>query len=156
MKRLIAVLVLAVAAPACGGSGLARDDSGGVTRAQQASVPELQTGDCFNDPEPDQLDAIDEVEVLPCDQPHDNEIFYSFTLAEGAMPAQDEIFDLSASQCLPAFDAFVGIEFELSEMDVFPLTPTVEQWDAGHRTIHCVLFNLDLSELVGSARGAAR
>ena len=119
-------------------------------------MPELQSGDCFNDPEPGELGAIQEVEVLPCDLPHDNEIFYSFTLADGAMPPQDQVFELSASQCLPAFDAFVGIDFELSEMDVFPLTPTPEQWDDGHRTVHCVLFNLDLGDLVGSARGAAR
>lgn len=156
MRRLIAVLTASLAVAACGGGGLARDDSGRVTGPQEASVPELQTGDCFNDPEPDELDRIDTVEVVPCELPHDNEIFHSFTLAEGAMPAQEDVFELSANQCLPAFDAFVGTPFELSEMDVFPLTPTLEQWEGGHRTIHCVLFNLDLSDLVGSARGAAR
>lgn len=156
MRRSTAALMLVLAIAACGGGGLARDDTGRVTRPQDAAVPELQAGDCFNDPEPDQLDEIEAVEVVPCDLAHDNEIFHSFTLAEGAMPTQEEIFELSAGQCLPAFDAFVGIRFELSEMDVFPLTPTPEQWGEGHRTIHCVLFNLDLSDLVGSARGAAR
>lgn len=155
MRRFIVVLTASLAVAACGG-GVARDDSGRVTGPQEASVPELQTGDCFNDPEPDELDQMERVEVLPCELPHDNEIFHSFTLAEGVMPAQDDIFELSASQCLPAFDAFVGTPFELSEMDVFPLTPTLDQWEGGHRTIHCVLFNLDLSDLVGSARGTAR
>jgi hypothetical protein len=140
----------------CGDDGPARDDSGRVTGAQEISVLGLETFDCFNDPEPDELGEIERLEVLPCEQPHDNEIFHSFTLAEGPMPAQDEIFGLAANQCFPAFDAFVGIEFEISALDIFPLTPTLEQWEGGHRMIHCVLFNLDLSELVGSARGTAR
>ena len=156
MRGWLRIVLVVLVFTACGDSGIARDDSGRVTEPQRASVPELLAGDCFNDPEPDELDAIDEVEVVPCDLPHDNEIYYSFELAEGAMPATDSMFELSAGQCLPAFDAFVGIEFELSEMDVFPLTPTIAQWEDGHRTVHCVLFNLDLSELVGSARGTAR
>jgi hypothetical protein len=152
----VAIVALVVGLVACGGDGLSRGDDGRVTRAQMAGVPELTAGDCFNDPEPDELDSIEQLEVLPCDLAHDNEIYYSFDLADGPMPAADDIFELAASQCLPAFDAFVGIPFELSALDVFPLTPTLAQWDDGHHTIHCVLFNLDLSELAGSARGTAR
>ena len=149
-------MAIALLLAACGDDGLNRNESGRVTEPQPASVPELLTGDCFDDPEPDELNAIDEVEVVPCEVPHDNEIYYSFDLAEGTLPGTDALFEISAGQCLPAFDAFVGIAFELSEMDVFPLTPTPAQWEDGHRTVHCVLFNLDLSELVGSARGTAR
>jgi len=150
------LLALIAAIAGCGSDGPARDDSGRVTRAQEISLLDLETFDCFNDPEPDDLDEIERLEVLPCEQPHDNEVFHSFTLADGPMPTQEEIFGLAANQCFPAFDAFVGIEFEISALDIFPLTPRLEQWEGGHRTIHCVLFNLDLSELVGSARGIAR
>ena len=139
------------------GTGPQRDQSGQLAAAQDLSIFHLQTGDCFNDPEADQLPDLVQVEGIPCSQPHDSEIYYSFTLPDGVRPAEDQLAGLAADQCIPAFEAFVGIAFEFSELDVFPLTPTAEQWEEqDHRTVHCVLFNLDLSELVGSARGTAR
>jgi hypothetical protein len=157
LNRTAATLALfAILAGACGDDGPSRDESGRVTHPQSVAVSRLLTGDCFNDPDADQVGDIRVVEVVPCEQPHDTEIYHSFTLTEGARPDDDALEELAAGQCFPAFDAFVGIEFEISEMDLFLLTPSAEQWDDGHRTLHCILFNLDLSELVGSARGTAR
>ncbi|MEX1208694.1 MAG: septum formation family protein [Acidimicrobiia bacterium] len=156
MRLVRIAMLLTLVAAACGDDSASRDEFGRVDRPQELAVPELQTGDCFKDPEADQLGAMEVVEVVPCEHPHDTEIFYSFTLTAGEMPDVDTMRELAAGQCFPAFDAFVGIQFELSALDVFPLTPTPQQWDDGHRTVHCVLFNYDLSELVGSARGTAR
>ena len=157
MRPVSGVVMAAVLAAACGGGGPARDESGQVTQPQQVSIYHLQTGDCFNDPEADQLPNPEVLEVVPCADAHNTEIYYSFTLAEGARPSEEQLGQIGADQCIPAFEAFVGIAFELSALNVFPLTPTAEQWiERGHRTVHCVLFNLDLSDLVGSARGTAR
>lgn len=158
MNRTIVAVALSVlvTAVACGDDGPSRDESGRVTGPQNVAVGDLLTGDCFNDPDADQVGDIRVVEVVPCDHPHDTEIYHSFTLTEGARPVNEELEEFAAGQCFPAFDAFVGIQFEISELDLFLLTPSEDQWNAGHRTLHCVLFNLDLSELVGSARGTAR
>jgi len=155
--RWACALAVVIVVSACGDERPSRDESGQVTEPQQVSIFHLQTGDCFNDPEADQLPNPEVLEVVPCAEPHDTEIYYSFTLAEGAMPDAAAMRQLGADQCFPAFDSFVGIPFELSDLDVFPLMPTAEQWEQrDHRTVHCVLFNLDLSELVGSASGTAR
>lgn len=155
-RTVVAVVAFAFIVGACGDDGPSRDEAGRITSAQDVAVVDLMTGDCFNDPDADQVGDIQVVEVVPCEQPHDTEIYHSFTLTEGSRPDDTALEELAAGQCFPAFDAFVGIQFEISELDLFLLTPSADEWNRGHRTLHCVLFNLDLSELVGSARGTAR
>jgi hypothetical protein len=58
--------------------------------------------------------------------------------------------------CVAEFEAYVGLSYPESALEVFPITPTQGSWDNGDREIICALYNLDLSKLTGSMQGAAR
>ena len=157
MKRLgWLVVAAALVTGACGDDGPARDAEGNITETGDVSVFSLQTGDCFDDPAAQQT-QVDQVTVVPCSQPHDNEIFYSFDLPDGDFPGQDSISTASATECLgDRFTTYVGITYDESALDVFPVTPTAASWAEGDRTVYCAAFNLDLAKLSGSVEGTNR
>jgi hypothetical protein len=143
MRRTVVVLALIVgiAAPACG------DDSTAIT--------DIGVGDCFDD---EGLDAevIIAVPQVPCDEPHDNEVYFEFTMTNAFYPGLEAALDAAEQQCLREFDGFVGIDYFESDLDIFSIVPTEESWEAGDRTALCALYALDFSKLTGSMRGAAR
>lgn len=120
------------------------------------SVFSLREGDCFDDPGPG-LTETSGVPVVPCSQPHDNEIYRVFNLDSGAFPGSDEVEEAANNGCLAAFASFVGEPYETSELDFFALFPTRESWtELGDRAVLCSVYELDLSKLVGTARNAGR
>lgn len=139
-RLTIAALAVALTGAACSGD---------------TSVFDLQVGDCFDD-DPAATDEVASVATVDCAEPHDNEIFFEFSLAGGTFPGEDAIMGEAADRCIPAFDAFVGKSYYESDLDIFPITPTAASWEEGDRVVYCVLYALDLSKLTGSMRGANR
>jgi len=88
---------------------------------------------------------------------HENEVvgLVTYTGAD-AYPGMQAFLDFANAPCLEAFESYVGISFELSDLDMIVLTPTDATWIKGHRTIACVVYTLDGSTLTGSIRGTAR
>jgi len=154
--RLLAfVAALGLLASACDGDGPARDGSGNITETGSASVFELRVGDCFDD-DTDPEDVVSEVPVRPCAEPHDNEIYFEYRMTESVFPGRDRILELTSERCLQEFEAFVGVPYPQSDLDLFPITPTSQSWDEGDRTVYCALYALDLSKLEGSMRDSRR
>lgn len=150
---IVAVMLLAAA---CGDDGPARDPEGSISDTGAASVFSFRTGDCFDDPASEDTE-VEELSAVPCSEPHDNEIYHTFDLPDGDYPGTDTIFDVAYEECLgDAFTAYVGIVWDESDLDVFPVTPTAASWGVGDRTVYCAAFNLDLSKLSGSVRGTGR
>lgn len=158
MRRSIpitAVAVLAVAVAACGGGGPARDADGAIVEAGDISVFDLQEGDCFEDSE-DGATQVATVRAVPCAEPHDNEIYLAFDLPDGDFPGVTAIDAEAKDRCLAAFESFVAVDHDESELNFFPVTPTPDSWEAGDRTVYCALFANDLSKVSGSMRGSGR
>jgi len=141
LRLTLIVLALALAAAAC---------SSGET-----SVFALQVGDCFDD---DQTfaETVTEVDTVECSEPHDNEIYYEYSMNNTSFPGDDAALEAGANRCLDEFDAFVGVDYLDSELDLFPITPTSESWEQGDRVVYCALYALDLSKLTGSMEGSRR
>jgi hypothetical protein len=118
------------------------------------SVFSLTVGTCFDDQDNGPISSVPEVD---CAEPHDNEVFalIDYT-ATDEFPGTSQINDIGRQLCLEQFEAFVGIDYQDSALEVFPITPTEGSWADGDREIICALYNLDLSKLTGSMRGAAR
>lgn len=135
------LLVLGLVAAACGGSS--------------GTVFDLGVGDCFND-EDLQTEVITDVSTVPCNEPHDNELFYEYSMTDPAFPGQDAAFEAATQRCREQFEAFVGMDYIESDLDVFSIVPTAESWAEGDRIAQCALYAVDLSRLTGSMRGAAR
>ncbi len=155
LRLTIIVLALALVAAACNSGEPERDTSGAITESGSASVFALQIGDCFND-DPSFAETVAEVAAVPCSQPHDNEIYYEYSMTDSSFPGDDAALEAGAFRCLDEFDAFVGIDYLDSELDLFPITPTSESWTEGDRVVYCALYALDLSKLSGSMDGRRR
>ena len=138
MKELRSLLVVALIAVACGG----------------ASVFTLEEGTCFDDTEETEVSSVPEVD---CSEPHDNEVFAVFDYTEAdTFPGSPELNAAAKDLCIAEFESYVGLSYEESALEVFPITPTQGSWDDGDREVICALYNLDLSKLTGSMEGAAR
>jgi hypothetical protein len=147
--RAAASLTIAVALLAgCGepAADVARDDDGRPVEAGEVRADRIRVGDCFDDP------AV--VDVVPCDELHDNEVFHLFDVDDGEYPGRDALESLSSRRCgEDAFEAYVGDTVGGSLYDVFQIVPSPESWaDDGDRTVVCVLFGDRGVPLKGSAR----
>lgn len=132
-----------------------RDGDGSITRAGDLAATELRAGDCFDDP--GMQEEIDGVRALPCDEPHDHEIYHEFEHADGDAPPSPEVVNQRiGEECVRAFDTFVGTVYMESDLDFFTFEPTEEGWRQGDRTVQCALYAMDGSKLNGSARDARR
>ncbi len=133
-----------------------RDSTGAIVSEGTIDAFQIRVGDCFND------DASDEetVEIfgvagVPCDQPHDNEVYAVFDSTLTEFPGSDEIAELAYAGCIDRFEGFVGRDYPSSQLDVLPMYPTAESWSQrDDREIVCALYDLDLAKLEGSMRGS--
>jgi hypothetical protein len=151
----LALVAISLIAAACTGDTPDRDASGQIVEPSDASVFDLEVGDCFDDPT-GAGQVIFEVPVVPCDDPHDNEVYHQYEMTESDFPGGDDVLETSTGRCLDRFQGFVGIAYQESELALSPITPTAESWAEGDRVVYCVLYSVDLSKLTGTMRNSGR
>ena len=147
----VAAGLLVVGLGACSDDEPERDESGSVTEGGDESVFELAVGDCLTDSAT--TGVIEDVPVVPCDEPHASEVFHTFDVADGDFPG-DFTADIE-SGCLPAFEEFVGVAYDQSALEITWLEPTAESWEQGDREVACIV-NDPAGNVTGSLEGAAR
>ena len=132
-----------------------RDESGVVVEGGKESVFALQPGDCYQD-SADLYDGsgASTIPVVPCDEPHDNEVYLAFSLEGEEYPGQFAVLDQVTTRCGSEFETYVGLPLDESELDITFLVPTPGSWNNGDRAVQCAVFARDLSKLTGSMRGA--
>jgi hypothetical protein len=137
-----------------GGDTPVRDpESEEITEGGDIDVFTLAIGDCFNDTTEAQ---VSELPVVPCAEPHDNEIYFEYEMPEGEFPGDEAITTAAEENCLPQFEAFVGISYDASVLEYNYLTPTEGGWDTyGDRMIQCLVYEPD-AQVEGTLQGAAR
>lgn len=123
---------------------------------------ELEDGDCFDDPVlrgitgAGEVEEAEEVEILPCDEPHDFEVYATIRLEGDDYPGS-AVIDRRGGRCLSLFEEFVGIPYVESRYEVFQYFPTQRSWDwADDRTITCVIGHARQAKVEGSLEGARR
>lgn len=133
-------------------------ESGEVTQEEDnADVFSIRVGDCLNSSSVvSDSGQIDHVPIVPCDQPHEDEVYYSYDLPDGDYPGEDAIIADADTECIAQFGDFVGIDYDDSTLDYWPMYPTTESWDGGDREVLCIAWDSSGAKLTGSLRGAAR
>ena len=131
MKILPVVLLLAVLGTAgCASEpAAARDASGAVTTEGSVDAFAVALGDCIDEPDDaadseDEVTDVDSVRAVPCDAPHDGEVYSVFDLPDGDYPGEDEIVSTGDERCLEDFEAFVGVPYDDSKYDFTTLFPS--------------------------------
>lgn len=137
-----------------GGSGDAdRDEeTGQVTESANIDIFSLKLGDCMMEAPSGLLEDID---VVPCAEPHDQEVFHEITMDDGEY--SEEAIDTATQECIgEAYTSFVGVAYDASTLEVYPITPTQQTWDElNDRVVQCVISD-PAGQVEGSLEGAAR
>jgi hypothetical protein len=149
---LLSGLVVEVAA-GCGslGDDVERSADGAVVAPGEVESLDLLVGDCFDNPGDDRVTTV---HVVPCGDPHDYEVFHIFELEDdGEYPGDVVVQQQWTAGCLQEFEDFVGMPFDVSEIEISGIYPTAETWRSiEDREVICSVTRLDGQSLVGSAR----
>jgi Septum formation len=93
--------------------------------------------------------------VLPrsCDGVHRYELYDRVELGapDAGWPGAEQVGEDALRACTSAFESFVGVGWDQSSLDLVAVVPDEAGWAAGDRAAWCVLFDLGLAELEGSA-----
>lgn len=153
--------LLGVAALGLAGCGLlpsadpVRDDEGAIVEAEaNADVFSITVGDCTNDGDLEATE-VSSVEAVPCDEPHDNEVYAAFDIEGDEFPGADEVETVANERCLDEFEPFVGASYDESRFAYWPMTPTESSWGQGDREVLCLVYDVDLQKITGSVEGLA-
>jgi hypothetical protein len=132
-----------------------RDDSGQITNVGDMQVEDLRVGDCFDLKDPEATEVA-EVEAKPCTTPHEYELFHLADMPDGAFPSDEAVTAFAETECVPAFNAYVGMDYQDSALYFSWFAPSTETWDDGDRAVQCATYDPENAELTSSVRNAAR
>ena len=124
-----------------------------TAEAETVVVAELEVGDCL--PLVEWEDEVYELPIVPCDQPHTDEVYFVFDAPDSDFPGDAELQTLATEKCDAAFGEFIGVPYADSELDNYWFVPTEASWKRmNDRTIQCIAFSYE--EVTGTLEGAAR
>lgn len=126
-------------------------------RDEGIDYSELKVGDCFDSSASNEIRGI---EVKPCSEPHNSEIFFLVTHPAGptdAYPGKDALVQYAADNCLgqPLTD-YLGIPLEQSKLKDFEIVPQESAWKDGRRVLVCGLDTGGEGDITGSVKGTRR
>ncbi len=124
-----------------------------VAAACSPSILALSIGTCFDDP--DSFEVVEDVPMIDCDSPHDNEVFANVDVTGDDYPGEEAVDNRAFQMCEDKFSSYLGISYAESIYDIGWLNPTAETWDIGDREVICFAYDLNLEKITGSVNGIA-
>ncbi|UQN15229.1 septum formation family protein [Gulosibacter sp. ACHW.36C] len=110
---------------------------------EEQSVFDITVGDCVTQPE-EESSEYQSLEVVPCTQAHEYEVFYEFNVEDLDEFDQTAIEDEILDQCYgQPFEDFIGTAYDQSTLGVQYLMPTQGSWDSGDRLVSCMVYEAD-------------
>lgn len=139
---LLAVGSLSACGLASGSEDAKRDGSTGeITEGSDADVFSIRVGDCFVGA--DLAGTVEKVPTVPCSEPHDSEMISEKRIEGDKLPADAELIAQGDEYCVAQFEAWVGGPYAGSSLEYTYLYPTPESWDAGDRSLQCVVMSAE-------------
>lgn len=130
---------------------------GGAFDDDEIAVTSLRTGDCVDlDLTTPQAEEIEQLPELPCDEPHDGEVYLvaDVSIDTEEYPGEDALFAEIDAMCGGSgFEEYVRAPFGSGGLSYYYLFPVADGWDRGDREFVCIAINDDLSPLTGTVRG---
>ena len=151
---IVVVVVVIVAANA--GKATRSATTGVITHRGHINAFSLRVGDCFDNPAGAQ--TVNTVTAIPCDQPHNAQIYAKFKLtgSDLSYPGAAAVAERARNGCNTRIGS-VNKSMTTSAMTVRILLPDKTSWDAGQRTVSCMVVNPTATlttSLLNSAPGA--
>lgn len=121
--------------------------------AESVEATSLKVGDCLAD-DPD-TEEVSDVDVVPCTQPHESEVYAAMDIDAGEYPGQEAVETMAQDFCLAEFQPYIGTEYADSLVDIGYLTPTSYSWTLGNdREILCTAYRVDGEKLTSTVRNS--
>ncbi len=139
--------------PSSAQDGTVRDKAGSVVSDGEIGAFRIQVGDCLRG-----VDAgmVATAQGTSCDRAHQYEVYHRYEFPEGDFPGDTIVGTTADTECLGAFEAFVGLNYADSIYGYTALQPMQDSWDrVGDREVLCLIGNYDGSDKTGTARGTA-
>jgi hypothetical protein len=115
-----------------------RDADGAVVTAGTVPVLELQIGDCLT-PAPELTGEVAELPVVPCAEPHTQEVFGIVPHPDDSYPGAAAVAAWADGACLTELEATLDLTLD-DGVFVSYLLPTFDGWNTdGDRDVICVL-----------------
>jgi hypothetical protein len=131
-----------------------------VDPGRELAVIDLEPGVCIEDASAftgTEVNEVTRTRAIPCRLPHEAEVYLRQDLAPGpnaAFPGVGALRNQAQEICRDGFEAFVGVAWTRSELEIAALWPSPPSWAEGDRLVVCAVFRLDGRPLTGSARGS--
>ena len=151
LRAAAAVTAAVLLLVACAGvEDVDRDDEGRPTEAGTVRADLIRVGDCFRDQEGGDVAGF---AVVPCGEPHDNEVFHLFDVGGERYPGEESLRETAAERCEGRpFEDYVGSPVAASGYAVYQVVPSPDTWERNDdRTVVCVLYDPGGGTLRGSA-----
>lgn len=119
---------------------------------------DLKVGDCFDEPQGLAANAeVKDVQHHPCTEAHTAEVLFvgDHPGANDAYPTEDQFDSYIVGQCLAAFKAYTGKDYETDEvLDIGSLLPTAEGWKSSDHAVTCYVVRVDKGSMTTSVKVA--
>ena len=134
------VVVVAAIVAANLGKATRSASTGVITHRGHINAFSLRVGDCFDNPVGAR--AVNTVTAIPCDQPHNAQIYAKFKLtgSDFSYPGAAVVEQRARSGCNARIGT-VNKSMTTSAMTVRILLPEKIAWVAGQRTVSCMVVN---------------
>jgi hypothetical protein len=134
------VLIVAGAGAAQLGSATRSPTTGKITHSGSLSAFSLAVGDCFNNPVG--ATSVTSVTAIPCNQPHNAQIYAKFNLSgsDFSYPGTPALLRLATNGCNARIGSLDKSKITNS-MTIRLLYPLADSWLDGERTVACMIAN---------------
>ena len=109
--------------------------------SRSIDIYDLEVGDCspaFDDDE----EEVSRVEVVDCGEPHINEVYLIEELSAQDFPGEETLDKTAEGICYFAFETYVGMAYEDSDLGYSWFVPDEANWDYDHEVV-CYLESGD-------------
>ncbi|MET0713087.1 MAG: DUF4190 domain-containing protein [Jiangellaceae bacterium] len=107
--------------------------TGEITEGGDVSTLSLEVGDCVNDLE--ESEAVASLPAVPCDQPHEGEVFALFDLPEGDYPNEAELIDQAETGCVDRLMVYAPEAAQDPALGLFYFYPLESSWPADRQVV---------------------
>lgn len=114
--------------------------TGQVPQETDVDWLKITTGDCVKESSEATEDDYYE-SLVPCTEPHAEEVYDQFVLGGEEYPGDDEVEELAIAGCISRFEEFVGQAYDDSPLDFSYFTPYEESWRGGDRVVQCRIYD---------------
>lgn len=123
-----------------------------LAACSDSSVMHMRVGQCILLPEDKSATTATTIDKTSCTREHDAEVFALASAPDGVFPGAEALNRQAETDCISAFDAYVGSDYLTSTLDATWMIPTKDSWAQNDRSIVCLARPLDHSKLTQSVK----